>query len=253
MAKGVFTVAADPPTGSEARDIDFCVDQSRIGADIPEEQYALRDEIDQTLTVLRILFPSGDSRFREYFVPLLALAQTGLVGDFAQPALAVRALSSLKAEIVAREAGQVKNAYMRRLGWTALLFAVPAIAAAVWLSSFHHDLLMLSNFLLLWAGCMVGVWLSFGARKTVLRFEELHVLEQDRLEPAIRLLFAGLLTLLLGLLFHLKVLEVNFGGASSSALADNWEIALVVGALAGFSEQLLSPAITKQASALIKA
>ena len=38
---------------------------------------------------------------------------------------------------------------------------------------------------------MVGTWLSFGARKAVLRFDELAKLEDDLLQPAMRVLYVG--------------------------------------------------------------
>jgi hypothetical protein len=55
---------------------------------------------------------------------------------------------------------------------------------------------------------MAGVRLSFGARKTSIRFEDLHILEEDRLEPLVRLVFAGLLTLVLALLFSTQAVTI---------------------------------------------
>ena len=186
MSRGVFIVSRDP---SNQRDILFQQSPNHSG-EIPEEQLALKDQIEQTLAILRMLFPNDDARFREYFDPLVSLAQTGLVGESAQTNLARRTLISLKTEITDRESGRIKNRYMKKLGLTAVFLGVPPLICAVFILTRRPDLLWLSNFMLLWVGCMVGVWLSFGARKTVLRFEELHIVEKDRLEPVVRLILA---------------------------------------------------------------
>src|SRR5262249_14885841 len=68
-------VSRDP---SNQRDILFQQSPNHSG-EIPEEQLALKDQIEQTLAILRMLFPNDDARFREYFDPLVSLAQTGLV------------------------------------------------------------------------------------------------------------------------------------------------------------------------------
>ena len=42
---------------------------------IPDEQSALRNEIDRTLIVLRIIFAEDDEKFKHYFRQLLGIAQ----------------------------------------------------------------------------------------------------------------------------------------------------------------------------------
>jgi hypothetical protein len=113
------------------------------------------------------------------------------------------------------------------------------------------DVPEIMSFLLLEAGCMAGVWVSFGARKTVLAFEDLHILEQDRLEPIVRLIFAGLLTLILGLLFSTQAIEVTLGAIKSAEFVNHPAIALLFGLLSGFSEQALSAQVGKQAANLV--
>jgi hypothetical protein len=99
---------------------------------------------------------------------------------------------------------------------------------------------------------MAGVWLSFGARKTYFKFEDLHIPEQDRLEPLIRLFFAGLLTMMFGLMFSTHALTITIGGVDSSQFTSSPEIAILIGMLCGFSEQALSSQLTKHASSFLE-
>jgi hypothetical protein len=95
---------------------------------IPTEQLELRDKCQAARSIIRIICPSGKS-FREYFNHLLGLAQAGLLGETANPELAMRTLEELKQDITAREAGRIKNAYMKKLGiWAAI--GVVLLAAA---------------------------------------------------------------------------------------------------------------------------
>lgn len=219
---------------------------------IPEEQLQLRDEIDQALTVIRMLFPDNNSQFEEYFRPLLSLAQTGLVGESADARLASRALLTLKNEIVAREGGRIKNQYMKKLGIYAFCMALPTVIIGVCLYKIYPVLNVLTSFLFLWSGCLAGVWLSFGARKIFIKFEDLNILEKDRLNPIIRLVFTGLLTLIIGLLLSTKAIVINIGGITTENITSNIQIAMLIGLLCGFSEQALSAKVSKHASSILE-
>jgi hypothetical protein len=246
MAKGCFVVSRDP---QNARDIDFSL-LPAVGP-VPDEQLRLRDEVDHVLTVLRMLFDEKDTRYEEYFRPLLSLAQAGLVGDSAQPELGLRALTSLKGDVTSREGGRVKNKYLKVLGYQALIVGGPALLLGLGAAFVVQDQPLVRNFLFLWAGCMAGVWLSFGARKTVFAFDDLHIPEQDRMEPLVRLVFAGLLTVIIGLLFSTHAVEVTLGAIKSSDLEKRSDVAILIGMLCGFSEKALSSQVGRQASALL--
>ena len=246
---GAFIVFQDE---QDPRDIHFKIGGGSLP--VPKEQLDLKTDIESVLTVMRIIFPD-DKDFSHYFRPLLSLAQAGLVGEHARPSVAAGALAALKNEITAREAGKIKNRYMKDLGVKAAALATIALAGAVGIrgvlaykQSQLPSAIQFANFLFLWAGCMAGVWLSFGARKTVFRFEDLHIPEEDRLEPFVRLFFAGLLTVIIGLIFTLKAVVVQLGGISSVSIIDSVRVSLLVGLLGGFSEQVLSTAVAKQAA-----
>ena len=246
MPDGAFIVFRDE---ENPRDIHFRIKEGCES--VPEEQATLRDEVDSALTVLRSIFPKGDTRFEEYFRPLLSLAQLGLASKPAFTDVAHNALVALKADIVSREGGRIKNKYMKKLGIAALLMAAAALLVA---SGVHHlppGYQPLYSFFVLWVGCMAGVWLSFGARRTFMRFEELHVAEEDSLEPFLRLLFSGLLTITVGLFFSTEVVVVELGNLSTSQFSKSVEIPLLIGILSGFSEKALPSKIARQASSLL--
>ncbi len=247
---GAFIVSRDT---DDTRDIRFQTKENV--SPVPKDQQKLKADIESALTVIRLVF-SDDQQFENYFRPLLSLAQAGLAGEHADPEVAAGALVTLKNEITAREAGKIKNRYMKDLGKRAAAIGGPVLLLGIAMHLYIFarnradwpNFVVLTNFFFIWAGCMAGVWLSFGARKTVLKFEDLHIPEEDRLEPTVRLLFAGLLTLIVGLLFSLKAVVINLGSISSDQINSNAKVALVVGLLGGFSEQALSSAVTKQAS-----
>jgi hypothetical protein len=219
--------------------------------EIPREQLELRDQIDAALTVLRIAIPE-QKRFEEYYRQLLSLAQAGLVGIHANPDLATRALSGLKQDVTAREAGRVKNHYMKALGWRSAVAVLLILGVWFVLYAKGETSQFVYNLMRFEIGTMAGVWLSFGTRKPVLKFEELHILEEDRLEPAVRLVFAGLLALVVALAFHLGVVTLKLGSLTTERIdSDPWA-ALFFGLLSGVSEKALSTNVSRQAASLIK-
>lgn len=242
--KGYFIVYRD---SANNKDIHFQQIELNAGEVIPDDQLALRDKVDSTLTTIRILFEDHSERFEEYFRPLLSLAQLGLVGQSANPALSLRALDSLKSEIVLREGGAIKNGYMKKLGLSSLALGLPALFFGIVIQNYATDLIALGSFFFLWAGCMAGVWLSFGARKIQISFEELGILEQDRLSPPIRLVFAGLLTIIIGLLIATKALTLQLGDFTTANLASDIKVQLLIGLLCGISEQALSSKVSQHA------
>jgi len=243
--KGFFRVFRDT---ENPNDIHFQQIELAEGEVIPEDQLKLRDDVDSARMTIRMLFLSKPEKFEEYFKPLLSLAQLGLVGNSANPSLAIRALSSLKHEILAREGGRIKNQYMKELGKASLLFGLPVLFIAVLVHQYANNMVTLRSFLFLWVGSMAGVWLSFGSRKIELKFEELNVLEKDRLDPSIRLVFAGLLTIVIGLLISTKAVVFELGGLSTEQFLANIQIPLLIGIFCGLSEQVLSTKVAQHAS-----
>ncbi len=218
-----------------------------------------KDEIERTLSQLRGIYPAKTStaKFNEAFAKLLQLAQLGLVGETPATAIARSALLSLKAEIVDREAGQIKNAYMIKLGSWAALFGSLSFAGYFVFDAHPewppNELYAYRHVLLLWAGCVAGTWASFASRKVVLQFADLSALEADRVEPPLRLIFATLLTTFLALVFTTHLADVVVGGFRASDLLNSGSTALLVGGFAGLAEMALPAAMMQRAQAFLRA
>lgn len=247
---GYWTV--EPRKGEDGQsDIFFRV----LKAGCPADQQRLKNEIERTLSALRVLYVvSAGGKFDEAFAKLLSLAQVGLVGPSPSTSVAEAALESLKNEIVDREAGRVKNDYMIKLGKWALGFCIAGVvlyflSGTDWSPSQFRDY---RNFFLLWSGCMIGVWCSFAARKAVLTFFDLARIEEDRLDPPLRLIFSGLLTFILGLIFLTGFANVVVGTFEGTKFIQDGAVALLIGALSGIAEKALPVAILQRAQTVFQ-
>jgi hypothetical protein len=233
----------------------------------PQDQLDLKRDIERIRYALARLFMTADRptpKFRPYYVQLLNLARLGLVGDAAAPELARRALENVTAELIDNEGAAVKNGHIARLAKTALALSVPCLVAYVLLrlgarqsqmlllmDRLSVDPAELSSFMLLWIGCFVGVALSYGTRTTTMTLDCLIVTDADRLLPITRHLFAGTLTMILGIMLSLGIFEIKVAGISSRELMSNAMIAFLIGTLCGVSELLLPGAVVKRAGDLL--
>lgn len=244
MTQGCFKVFRSE---HDPHDIHFAVIEGAPNP-IPEDQATLQREVSKTATILRTMFDGDDDRFNRYFPSLLALAQLGLVGKEAQVKLALQALESLRNTLLEQEGGRVKNEYMRKLGVSALIFgAVPLLLGLTLYPTYKY----VSVTLLVWGGCMAGCWLSFGLRKVVLEVEDLHRLEDDRVEPNLRLIFTGLLSLVILLMFLTGFSEVTVGFFSTSELLSDRYVAVLIGVICGIGEKALSKRVTNGAATFL--
>lgn len=253
MAKGNYIVSAN----DDKTVIVFYLSPS-AEQDIPIDQQDLVFEAQSTLEVMSVLYKDNKILFDNYFDQLLKLSQVGLVGDNAQPQLAKRALEQVKNEITNRESGKVKNKYLKALGKKSLLFGLPAIIIGTFLNYLHCknidfeclNCILTANLLLLWGGSMIGVWLSFAISKTYIGFSELTIIEKDRLEPALRLIFTGILAIIFGLLFVKESIVIEFGNLSSGQISTDPISAFLIGVILGINEKIIGSTLSKKTSAL---
>lgn len=262
-AHGDAVPSASAPS---ATSISFQIDTSVTV--FAQDQLELKKDIDKALNVIERLFlgPArpNEAKFRPYFVQLVKLAQLGLVGDEAVPSIARQALDSMTADLIDAEGPAIKNVHLQRLAKVAVALSIPCLLAygiLRWIAGrgagvgilkfLFIDPRQLSSFMMLWVGCFVGVVLSYGARTTKMTIESLVVLDADYLLPLTRHLFAGTLTMILGILLCLGAVELRIAGVSSDAFVGSPMIAFVVGSLFGISELLLPGAVTKRASAAL--
>jgi hypothetical protein len=196
---------------------------------------------------------TAQRRFAAYQIKLVGVAQTGLQTP-ADPESAEQWLEALQSEILIREGPRVKNAYMKKLGIVAAISA--AIAAGAYLILRNNPqlgqlLYAFRNLLVLWTGTMIGTWLSFGLRRPKVSFKDLGALEDDMVEPAVRLVFTGLIAITIAFIFIRGMINVNIGGLNSADLYAHGSAALLIGLLLGVSEQALPGALTRRASQFV--
>jgi hypothetical protein len=196
----------------------------------------------------------------QYLRKLAGIARIGLEGSQVQ--LATLALDGMRADFVAQEAGRIKNAYIRSLGLAAGIAALlcfgtyaiieisGAVATSFWV---RHQV-----FLLAAGGAAVGTWLSFSIRRVTLAYEELGRLEDDLLDPSIRVLFVTCLTVTVCLLFWTGAMNVEIGNLKTDALnkktagVEFGAVALLVGIFCGIAERALATAVSGRAAAFVR-
>ncbi len=235
-----------------------------------KEKQDLYVAVDQATTVIRTacqrMLDGADSRFRfgranararaerlldEYVRKLAGIGRLGLEGPHTE--LATLALNGMRAEFVAAEAGRIKNNYVRSLGMAsglaALMFFVlyasvdtGRITSQFWVG--HKP------FLLAAAGAAIGTWLSFSIRRVQLSFDDLAVLEEDLLDPSVRVVFVIGLTLTACLLFWTGVMNIEIGNLKTSHFVGT--VAFLIGIFSGISERALATAISGRAAAFVK-
>lgn len=236
-------------------DINFRV--LKVGA--PRDQRDLKNEVERALTILKSLYrkPEDSGKLREAVSKLVALSQVGLVGLNASPVVAFDALRALESDIIERESGPIKNLYMRKLGgWAALFGGIGLLSYLVcehlrWLP--FDEFYRYRRVFLVWSGAMLGAWASFASRKVTLAFADLVALEDDKIEPQLRLIFTGSLTAILALIFSTGVADVKVGMFQASSLMHSGSVALLLGAFAGLAEKALPSAVMSRATSVITA
>lgn len=195
----------------------------------------------------------ADQIVDEYIRKLHNVAVNGLEGSHTE--LASAALRELRAQFTAQQAGRIKNIYVRSLGIAAGVAAASLLALYAFITNYvggwwygHR------SFLIAAAGAAIGSWLSFSIRRVTLSFEELGVLEDDLLDPSVRILFVIGLTLTACLLFWTEVMNIQVGDLKTNAteFMQTGSIAMLLGIFFGLSERVLATAISGRATTFVR-
>lgn len=244
--KGVFEV-----TKNENCDYDIkCnIISKYVNNGVPDEQQELYNYIEKFTSIIKSLNTTNKDIKDKYFNKVLSIAQSGLTGPSAQPKLAKKALDCLKEEIIINEGGRIKNNYMRNLGINALIIIF--IGAVLILVFNEIELYFINKYIFVFQGTMIGVWISFGARKVELKFEELSIIENDRLNPIIRLLFIGVSSIILFLFINCGVITFSIGGFKSENINNSIKSQILLGIISGLLEYKVSIGIFNKASNII--
>jgi hypothetical protein len=195
----------------------------------------------------------------KYLNKLVEIGRLGLQNPHVE--LANAALNGFRAEFVAQEAGRIKNTYLRSLGIAAGIAAATFFFAylVVTYTDVANGFFDMHRIFLLAAGSSaIGTWLSFSIRRVTLGFDDLAVLEEDRLDPSLRVIFVVILTTVVLLLFWTGAMNIEIGNLKTADLSNPQStlpigaIALLVGVFCGISERALTTAISGRAAAFVK-
>lgn len=184
---------------------------------------------------------------------------------------AMQKLTLFKEAFVSREADSVKNEHIRILGLRAILVTIPLLViytlSVVDVVPYFSKLMvaaeraseagkevevasvrdLFNGFLMLCVGACAGTWLSFSLRRTIIGFDDLILLEPDRVHPTSRILFVILLTVIIGLLLELKWIGIWISGSEVLPSSGVMQ-ALLIGALCGVAERSLAGVVSGKAS-----
>ncbi|MCR6515312.1 hypothetical protein M4I33_10575 [Clostridium sp. LY3-2] len=247
MAIGCFYVSKNEDI---EYDIVFAKNDSACNGEIPEEQVKVYEMSEDIVEVIKSLINSSKQKKDEYFEKLLSNTQVGLVGENAQPEIALKGLKKLKVEMVASESGRIKNYYMMKLGMIALSLICLSGFIVFIINNMH--IFYLNKYFFVFQGAMVGAWISFGARKVELKFEELSKIEVDLLNPLLRLIFIGICSIVLYLFFSCGIISFKVGSFTSEILPNSIEAQYLLGTLCGLIEYKIAVNIYNKADSIIK-
>jgi hypothetical protein len=201
------------------------------------------------------------AQHNNYIAQLADIGRIGLTDGNIE--LAKENLTSLQGGFVAQRAEGVKNHYVRRLGFWALLwilvnaalyvlvcrYLAPNVRAALIDGSFSFlaDIAWrFRNFFLLAIGSALGAWLAFLFQRPTLRFADLVQLDENLLRPGMRVIFTIVLGTVVGLLFWTGMVVINIGGFSTNFHSAG-SPATLIGAFCGIASGAFVAAVSKRA------
>ncbi|HHD2969846.1 hypothetical protein ACV3K4_04370 [Clostridium perfringens] len=231
-------------------DIKFSKYSEHCKDGIPKIQMELYQASEEISNVIRRLIDTDKSKKDEYFDKLLSATRAGLVGETAEPEEALKSLDILKNEMIANESGRIKNDYMTKLGKKAFVLILVSLFIVLLINKFN--IFYLNKYFFIFQGAMIGTWVSFGARKIELSFEELGRIEVDSLRPLIRLIFIGICSIIVYLFISCGIVSFEIGGFSSDNFTNSIEAQYLLGIICGLLEYKIAINIYNKATNIMK-
>ena len=178
------------------------------------------------------------------------MSRVGLVPEYAQTNASKIALEKLQEEIVLVEGKRIKNEYMKVLAIEALVLFAIASGLAFLVDSYVHISIVWN----IWAviiGALVGTWVSFGARKFEIGFDDLASLEKDKMNPWIRLIYISVAAVIFVLFMDAGLVEIKVGNIDTAAALENMHSAFIIGLVCGLIESKIGVNVYKRAVDII--
>ncbi|MBB6407750.1 hypothetical protein [Mesorhizobium sangaii] len=242
---GRYIVYPYPKDAEQPYDIAFQL--TKDATEVPSEQGILKHQAERTLMVLRGMFQPKDARFRGYYEELLGLSRYGLVGETAQPVLAMGTLQNLQERVFDTEKGRMISAHMQKIiGWLFFILLAVGVAGTLavcgvnWLMGIDQDPIKSHlPLILVLPGLLAGLSFSSFLRCRAVTFFDLHAIDADRFTPPMRAIFALILLFLTGAFLKAGVFEISIGEVHLSQFDANGLSAFIFGAFVGFSQEPL--------------
>lgn len=241
--KGYFLVSSN---SNEKFDINCSLHPEYAKDEIPIEQEQLYVEVESANNVIKSLHNTRDEVKLKYFKKLLSLTQAGLVGETAQPHIALKSLNKLKDEMILIEGSRIKNDYMKKLGIKSFKYSMLAGGMYIFFQ-YYKPMQVLSMYCLAFIGALLGTWISFGARTFNITFEQLSLLEEDMMNPSLRLIYIGACAIIFILFLNTRLINFGVGNISTLMIRKSHEIQIVIGILCGLIESKIGIDIYQKA------
>jgi hypothetical protein len=237
---GAFELIETPPEQFGGDKFNLKPKEGRPGP-IPEDQRKISHEVyavRNTVKLLRKLTRVDDKDYDEFIERVKQAARVGCEGSNVDAVLAATALDDIRGDVMRRYGRKIAFRYLLALAaWAAggVLLGFLVIGTSVW-----SGLQVLSGYGYLLIGSMVGAWLSVAASRWEIAFDGIQEFVDTSVEPAVRLLFVGLLAMAFGLFLQLGIIPINIDKVSLTTFYATPQWALFLGIIAGVGEKALS-------------
>lgn len=247
MSKGCFKVEINP---EDSWDIKCELLEDINGQDIPEEQLLILQNIEVTSNYISTLKNTKYEIKKKYFEELLSLAKIGLSGDNPRPSLSLEMINTLKEKICHNEGSRIKNKYMINLGIYVICGIFALIIARTILS--YNNFINIEAYINVSIGSLIGAWISFGARKLNLTFEELSLVEEDGLKPWMRLIYVCICSNVVLLFVNTNLIDIYIGTFKLSDVNNSVDLQILLGVICGLVEYKVGTGLFNKANSVLK-
>lgn len=193
-------------------------------------------EVRNTLVLLRASgrFARDAPAFNEFINRLRQAATGGCCAANANPGLAEDALEQIRTDITRRVG---RPTVYRSLFWL-LAWCVGGIVVGLVVAYLGPAALTGYGWMIV--GAMFGVWLSVALKRNLVAFDSIIDYLDNRFEPFVRVIFVGVLAVVLGVFLQVGLLSASVGGIALSGFIKDTFLAFGLGAICGIGEKAIS-------------
>jgi len=222
---------------------------SRISStgNIPEKQQYLKRIYEETMVILDSIDIADEE---SYIAEIDKIVEAGLIGTDVDTTRSIYELELVRDKISIKEGKKIKESYIIKLGlWALALGVIPMLIIMAFPFKIEgKEAIRYAN---VWAGCMVGTWISYTARRVSLDFNDLQISKTDKFEPLLKLVFMGVTTLFVFLIIETGLINITFGNIGKGIMTDI-RVVFLFGGFCGLLDSKIPTALYKKAGATLK-